>query len=214
MSMTEPDDERQRLREEITARARQTIAAGKVLVLTAAETRALFAPDDFSEPLESVSGPAASDSTQPALTEKDYQIRWLIRRDVAQVLVVDEASFVDCWKEADLLEQLRQRNCVALVAEHTATQIILGYIIYELHKDTLRIIRLAVYPQHRRQGIAARMVQRIKNIMSTRGVRAILLDINEQNLPGQLFCRSQDFRGEYRDDAIRFRYSVRIPQAD
>ncbi len=44
------------------------------------------------------------------------QIRWMIRRDMAEVLRIERESFEYHWTEEDFLCCLRQRNCIGMVA--------------------------------------------------------------------------------------------------
>ena len=45
-------------------------------------------------------------------------IRWMIRRDMPDVLRAERDSFEFSWTEEDFLKCLRQRNCIGMVAEH------------------------------------------------------------------------------------------------
>lgn len=133
------------------------------------------------------------------------QIRWLIRRDMTQVLEIEQASFRHAWTEEDFLTCLRQRNCIGMVAEHDHQ--IVGFMIYELHKAKLRILNFAVAPWVRRMGVGAQMVQRLVDKLSQQRRKEIALEIRETNLPAQLFFQKQGFRalgvlrGHYEDTA-------------
>ena len=83
--------------------------------------------------------------------ELKIQIRWLIRRDMHDVLTIERASFDHPWTEEDFLCCLRQRNCIGMVAEHDHR--IIGFMIYELHKSKLRVLNFATTPDMRRHGI-------------------------------------------------------------
>src|SRR5688572_12625557 len=91
--------------------------------------------------------------------ELKVQIRWLIRRDMAEVLEIERACFQHAWTEEDFLACLRQRNCIGMVAEHDHR--IVGFMIYELHKSKLRIMNFAVAPGASRQGVGSQMVRRL-----------------------------------------------------
>ena len=71
-------------------------------------------------------------------------IRWMIRRDMPEVMRTERASFEYSWTEDDFLRCLRQRNCIGMVAE-TGDSII-GFMIYELHKTRLHVLNFAVHP--------------------------------------------------------------------
>ncbi len=58
-------------------------------------------------------------------------IRWMIRRDMPEVLAIEHASFEFPWCEEEFLRVLRQRNCIGMVAEHARSRVV-GFMIYEL----------------------------------------------------------------------------------
>lgn len=122
----------------------------------------------------------------------DVQIRWLIRRDMPEVLRIESASFEFPWTDEDFLCCLRQRNCIGMVAEHDHK--IVGFMIYELHKSRLQILNFAVSPEHRRCGVGTQMVLRLIDKLSQQRRNEILLECRERNLDGQLFFRNQAFR--------------------
>lgn len=120
------------------------------------------------------------------------QIRWLIRRDMAEVLKIERASFENTWNEEDFLCCLRQRNCIGMVAE--CDHEIVGFMIYELHKSRLRILNFAVRPHARRQGVGRQMIGRLIDKLSQQRRKEIVLEVRERNLAAQLFFRSAGFR--------------------
>lgn len=124
--------------------------------------------------------------------ETKVQIRWLIRRDMAEVLEIEQASFSFAWTEEDFLCCLRQRNCIGMVAEHN--QRIVGFMIYELHKSKLRILNFAVDAAARRQGVGTQMIQRLIDKLSQQRRKEISLEVRETNLAAQLFFQSQQFK--------------------
>ena len=81
-------------------------------------------------------------------------IRWMIRRDMAEVLEIEQDGFEFPWIEEDFLRCLRQRNCIGMVAEHGER--VVGFMIYELHKTRLHILNFAVASDVRRQASASR----------------------------------------------------------
>lgn len=120
------------------------------------------------------------------------QIRWLIRRDMSEVLKIERESFEFPWSEEDFLSCLRQRNCIGMVAEHD--QQIVGFMIYELHKSKLNILNFAVGSDTRRRQVGTQMVQKLVDKLSQQRRREIVLEVRETNLAAQLFFRSHAFR--------------------
>src|SRR5438552_16731588 len=119
-------------------------------------------------------------------------IRWMIRRDMPEVLQTEQESFEYSWTEEDFLRCLRQRNCIGMVAE--PGERVVGFMIYELHKAKLHILNFAVHPQYRRYGVGGQMVSKLISKLSSHRRTRITLEVRETNLTAQLFFRAQGFR--------------------
>src|SRR5947208_862590 len=131
-------------------------------------------------------------------------IRWMIRRDMPEVLQTETQSFEYSWTEEDFLRCLRQRNCIGMVAEQGEK--VVGFMIYELHKNKLHILNFAVHPGCRRYGVGTQMVAKLISKLSSHRRTRITLEIRETNLCAQLFFRSQGFKAvrvlrSYYDDS-------------
>lgn len=129
---------------------------------------------------------------QTSSTDLKVQIRWLIRRDMPEVLEIERDSFEFAWTEEDFLCCLRQRNCIGMVAEYDHE--IVGFMIYELHKSKLRILNFAVSRAHRRRHIGQQMVNRLVEKLSQQRRKEIFLEVRETNLDAQLFFSGEGFR--------------------
>ena len=128
-------------------------------------------------------------------TEKEQvrvHIRWMIRRDMPEVLQTEQESFEYAWTEEDFLRCLRQRNCIGMVAEQGEK--VVGFMIYELHKTKLHILNFAVHPCYRRHGVGTQMVAKLISKLSSHRRTRITLEVRETNLAAQLFFRAQGFR--------------------
>ena len=119
-------------------------------------------------------------------------IRWMIRRDMPEVLQIEQGSFEFAWTEEDFLRCLRQRNCIGMVAEQGEK--VVGFMIYELHKAKLHILNFAVNPGWRRHGVGGQMVAKLISKLSSHRRTRITLEVRETNLPAQLFFSKQGFR--------------------
>jgi ribosomal-protein-alanine N-acetyltransferase len=157
-------------------------------------------------------------------TEKEQvrvHIRWMIRRDMPEVLQAEQESFEYSWTEEDFLRCLRQRNCIGMVAEQGEK--VVGFMIYELHKTKLHILNFAVSPSCRRSGVGGQMVSKLISKLSSHRRTRITLAVRERNLAAQLFFRSQAFRavrvlrGFYEDsgeDAFLMQYAFAGDQGE
>lgn len=152
-------------------------------------------------------------STKPAQRLRlNVEIRWLIRRDMNEVLQIERDSFENAWSEEDFLCCLRQRNCIGMVAEHEGQ--VVGFVIYELHKARLRVLNIAVAVSFRRQGVGTQLIQRLVEKLSQQRRQEILLEVRESNLPAQLFYKSLGFLAvcvlrRYYDDTEEDAYVMR-----
>lgn len=145
----------------------------------------------------------------------DVHVRWMIRRDMPEVLEIENLSFEFPWTEEEFVRCLRQRNCIGGVAE--IGDRVVGFMIYELHKDKLHILNFAVHPEFRRACVGTRMFARLLGKLSAQRRRRITLEVRDSNLPAQLFFQSlgmratsvlRDFYPDTDDDAYVMEYSI------
>ena len=141
--------------------------------------------------------------------EISVHIRWMIRRDMAEVLEIEKSSFEFPWSEEDFIRCLRQRNCIGMVAEYDER--VVGFMIYELHKNQLHVLNFAVRPDVRRRGVGEQMVNKLVGKLSQQRRNRVVLEIRETNLAAQMFFRSLDFRAvsvlrDYYDDTVEDAY--------
>ena len=148
--------------------------------------------------------------------ERPPMVRWLIRRDMDQVLEIETRSFEFPWTEAEFLACLRQRNCIGCVYESPAG-LIHGFMLYELHQNMLRLLNLAVAPEVRRTGVGRTMVKRLIDKLSQQRRHTVEAEVRETNVAAQVFLASAGFRAvrflrrHYDDtdeDAFLFRYTL------
>lgn len=158
----------------------------------------------------------SSDQKQQVRTH----IRWMIRRDMPEVLAIEAASFEFPWLEEDFIRCLRQRNCIGMVAEHDDR--VVGFMIYELNKSRIQVLNFAAAPDVRRRGVGSQMVRKLIGKLSAQRRTRILLEVRETNLAAQLFFRNNGFRAisvlrDYYEDTpedaylMQYRYA---PDAD
>lgn len=152
------------------------------------------------------------------MTSKESQktcvhIRWMIRRDMPSVIEIEDRSFEFPWSEDEFIRCLRQRNCIGMVAE--LNEQVVGFMIYELHKNRLHILNFAVHPDFRRQEIGSSMVEKLVSKLSYQRRSRIMLEVRETNLSAQLFFKDLGFRAisvlrEFYEDSIEDAYLMQF----
>lgn len=144
------------------------------------------------------------------------QVRWLIRRDMPEVLDIDHRAmpFGQRWYEEEWLMRLRQRNCIGMVAE--VDYRIVAAMTYELHRSELKLLRLVVHPEDQRCGHGRTMLNRLKEKLTQQRRRRLSTIAREDALGYQLFLQACEFRcgvvlREHFDDwtdGYEFRYDI------
>ena len=122
-------------------------------------------------------------------------IRWMIRRDMAEVVDIEHRAFPYPWTEEDFIKALRERNVIGQVAE--VEDKVVGYMIYELRKGRIQLLNLAVDIDYRRQGIGTQLLNmHVKRNREAKNQhkRKIVTAVCEMNLDAQKWLASRGFR--------------------
>jgi ribosomal-protein-alanine N-acetyltransferase len=160
-------------------------------------------------------GKSVAVSSQQKAQLSDH-IRWMIRRDMSDVLEIERGCFEFPWTEEDFIRCLRQRNCIGMVAEYNEK--IVGFMVYELHKDHLHVLNFAVHAELQKQGVGRHMVKKLVSKLSHQRRNRIMLEVRETNLAAQLFFRSLGFRAtsvlrDVYDDSVEDAYLMQLCHA-
>jgi [ribosomal protein S18]-alanine N-acetyltransferase len=121
-------------------------------------------------------------------------IRWMIRRDMREVLAIEATNFGQPWGEEDFLKVLRQRNSIGMVAEYGER--VVGFMIYELHADSLNVLNIAVDTDHQRRRVGSQLVAKMVAKLASHRRTALTLSVCDRNLSAQLFFRRMGFKAE------------------
>lgn len=149
--------------------------------------------------------------------ETRVHVRWMIRRDMPEVLSIENGCFEYPWREDDFIRCLRQRNNIGMVAEDYEGGGLLGYMVYELHPRYVHILNLAVDRMSWRQNVGHQLVEKLKGKLNVNRRHTLSLEVRETNLAAQLFFKSQGFRAtaifrnfydDTTEDSYHMRYSI------
>jgi len=111
--------------------------------------------------------------------------------DMGKILDIEDKCSQSPWNEEDFTQELRPRNCMAMVAEQGDDNVT-GFIIYTVDKGHINIIKLAVHPDHQKTGVGKAMIDTLQNKLSHQN--QITLEVRETNLAAQLFFKSIGFK--------------------
>ena len=143
----------------------------------------------------------------------DPNLRWMIRRDMPEVVALEQHDTFP-WNEEEWILALRQRNRIGMVfTRHNKYEDspIIGTVCFSLFKLHLSLNKLTIHTDHRRSGIGSRIMHYLTGKLRSHGRREIYVSVGETNPPGLLFFKSWGFksagveRDVYADTEGRFR---------
>jgi len=149
------------------------------------------------------------------------RFRWMKRKDVDAVLAIARNNHPQPMTDEDFLGALRRRNRIAQVAVDNGQ--IVGYMLYELEKNRIRLLSLVVRQSARRQAIGRKLIEHLISKLQENRRTKIVCRVAERNLDAQLFLRSLQFKAAAilrhydpvsGDDAYLMRYRVNSGNAE
>lgn len=144
-----------------------------------------------------------------------HHVRWMVRRDLQDVVAIEKESFDFPWVEAEFLHCLRKQNCIPMVVDHGGS--VAGFMVYELFRDQIYLRNMAVAKQHRRSGIGQAMATTLLGKLQKGRRTRVTLHVRETNLDAQLFFKLvgfdaisviREYYEETSDDAYLMQYRI------
>lgn len=132
------------------------------------------------------------------IRQDSLRTRWMIEKDLEGTLLIEQQAFEKPWDRTILLNHLRQRSNVGIVAEVEGE--IAGFCIYQIVRDEgTKVLKIAVAPDHRRRGIGFFMLDSLfqKKWLGEH----VEVRVAEDNLGSQQFLRACGFRAVPHRDA-------------
>ena len=134
------------------------------------------------------------------------------RSHVADIVEMEKLYFSDPWSENAFLSELNSRFSFWLVAVEDDR--VIGYVGAQTALDQADMMNLAVREEHRRQGVADKLVQALINVLKAQNVFALMLEVRVSNAPAIAlyeklgFCqvgRRPNYYFKPREDALIMR---------
>jgi len=144
-------------------------------------------------------------------------LRRLDANDLVTVEAIERASYPTPWSRSMFAAELRKPSALALGAYLPSGELV-GYAFVSRYVDAWHVMNVAVSPEHRRQGIATELLERVFEITANDQRRGYTLEVRVSNadairLYEKLGFESRGIRRGYytdnREDAlIMWRESV------
>lgn len=119
-----------------------------------------------------------------AIEASPWEMVTLTASDVDQILQIEEQSFPRPWsRESYNAELLRSDSyCYGVrVAEAAAAEPIAAYICYRVYSGEMHLLKIAVAPKRRTQGLALWLLARCMENAGKLGAARILLEVRPSN---------------------------------
>ncbi|HEX4962967.1 MAG TPA: ribosomal protein S18-alanine N-acetyltransferase [Thermoanaerobaculia bacterium] len=136
--------------------------------------------------------------------------------DLQRITILEEAAFTDSWPLTLLEYELTHPRTFLLVASRGDDAPLPGYILFHHVMGEAEMLRLAVDPPERRQGIGRLLVERGFERLRKSNVRVCFLEVRKDNEPALQLYRDLGFqrvgrrRGYYRDGTDALILSVNL----
>ena len=142
---------------------------------------------------------------------------------ISQIAALESDIFPDPWSEKsirDTLENPQARiwaiisrqappcSCASTVPEHAGKPQLLGYVIFYYVLDEGEIARIATSPQHRRQGVAVRLLEKMRAFSYEQNITRWLLDVRISNETAIHFYKAAGFA----KDGVRKNFYANPPE--
>ena len=142
---------------------------------------------------------------------------------ISEIAALESDIFPDPWSEKsirDTLENPQARiwaiisrqappcSCASTAPEHAGEPQLLGYVIFYYVLDEGEIARIATSPQHRRQGVAVRLLEKMRAFSYEQNITRWLLDVRISNETAIHFYKAAGFA----EDGVRKNFYANPPE--
>lgn len=141
-------------------------------------------------------------------------IRWMIRRDMPEILQIEKFNVGPVWEEEDFLKTLRQRNCIGMVAEKNDT--VIGFMVYELHRQKLEILKMASLAPGETP-VLRQLIFKLKSKLSSHRRTRLEFIVPLKNLPLLKLLARENFKAvanyddyyeNYESDGVKMQFNL------
>lgn len=116
--------------------------------------------------------------------------------DLPEVMRIERESFAQPWSESFFERELALQFSRTFLARAAGTpeRAALGYVVVWFIADELHVLNLAVSPEHRRRGVARRLMDRVIEERAKAGANQIVLEVRRSGAAAQALYASLGFK--------------------
>ena len=112
---------------------------------------------------------------------KDILIKNCLKEHIDIIYEIDKASSCYNWTKNMFLEELENKNTSFKVL--CMSNIIIGYIIYNIIIDEAEILNIVIDNEFKRQNLGKYLLEQTITEISKQKIKTIFLEVGEKNIP-------------------------------
>jgi [ribosomal protein S18]-alanine N-acetyltransferase len=109
------------------------------------------------------------------------QLRRLTPKDLEAIERIERRSYPTPWSRSMFASELSKPSSISLGAFDADTGELVGYLVISRYVDAWHVMNIAVAPEHRRQGIAVALFDRLFELTAADGRRGYTLEVRISN---------------------------------
>jgi [ribosomal protein S18]-alanine N-acetyltransferase len=117
-------------------------------------------------------------------------------KDIGPVVDIEQVSFLKPWGALSFLSELSCENARSLILKTNGSakgHRVVAYLCFRVMMDTIHILKIAVKPENRRQGIAYRFLTNCLDSYIRREINAAFLEVRQSNTAGMRLYQKLGF---------------------
>lgn len=122
----------------------------------------------------------------------NVKMRYFTPSDMVDVMDVSRRASRRPWREQDFRIALSTRNVACQVAVRGSR--ILGYVVYQAHKDSIEILDVAVHPEFQRHRVGQQIFDKIHKKLNPSRRRFVHMAASEYDTGFHLFLKKQGYQ--------------------
>jgi [ribosomal protein S18]-alanine N-acetyltransferase len=109
------------------------------------------------------------------------ELRRLSARDLSAIEEIEKRSYPTPWSRAMFAGELAKPSSICIGADDAETRALAGYLIISRYVDAWHVMNVAVAPEHRRNGIARTLLERLFELTGGDERRGYTLEVRVSN---------------------------------
>ena len=116
---------------------------------------------------------------------KGWHLEHINHADLEPILVIEQNSFQRPWGRLSFEGELRDHSACNFAVKSTEVETsgqVIGYAFWHLIADEVHVLKVAVTPAWRGQGIASRLLERCFTLSVEQGAKSAHLEVRPSNI--------------------------------